>query len=245
MTAPSVDVHIAAHGRTALLQVALTSALIQDYPGEVVVHVYNDCPRQLLECRHSRVRMLNGNKPHPTIGDKRAWMLNPCRADWVAWLDDDDAWAPWRLMSVLAAAKAGADAVFDDTWHVLLDDGSVVVQPCPGGIAFAARTQALRDLGGFDRTLDHGEDNDLRRRFLDAGRPIHRHAEPGYVYRKHREGVSRVGGSAAYQAATNERILAGVEPAGVVAIHPRVLDDAFAHILGSVLYARRARRGLA
>jgi glycosyltransferase involved in cell wall biosynthesis len=110
-------------------------------------------------------------------------------APWIAFLDDDDLWAPHKLREQLAAA-ARRDAVFvygpavrvDEEVHVLHHDTTLPdperaarlllrTNPIPGGCSNPlARTEVLRSVGGFDDRMHLIADWDLWIRLAAAGR---------------------------------------------------------------------------
>jgi glycosyltransferase involved in cell wall biosynthesis len=115
--------------------------------------------------------------------------LDLARSDWVAFLDDDDLWAPDKLSRQLEAAEAaGADFVYCDA--VVVDDAHVPValeaapdpatfasrirmyNSMPGGCSNAmARTSLVRRVGGFDATFGILADWDYWMRALALARP--------------------------------------------------------------------------
>jgi glycosyltransferase involved in cell wall biosynthesis len=95
---------------------------------------------------------------------------------WVAFLDDDDLWAPHKLTRQLdAASKAEAGfvyssaAVLDESFRVTRIDRAprpeqvssllLAFNAVPGGgSGVLVATELVRDVGGFDETLAEGED---------------------------------------------------------------------------------------
>jgi glycosyltransferase involved in cell wall biosynthesis len=101
------------------------------------------------------------------------------RAPWVAFVDDDDLWAPSKLAAQLEALGAEPDAGWSSTSALLLDerlrirarqhaprerllDNLLQYNVIPGGCsAVVARTELVRDVGGFDESLRVLADWDL------------------------------------------------------------------------------------
>ena len=106
-------------------------------------------------------------------------------SEWVAFLDDDDLWAPGHLQGLLAAA-AGADMVCSGCGVVDLErrvigireappEAGIVralhsenVIPTPSGVLL--RTAAVRAAGGFDPALSVNADWDLWLKVAREGR---------------------------------------------------------------------------
>jgi glycosyltransferase involved in cell wall biosynthesis len=124
-----------------------------------VVHVRHDEPRGVSAARNT--------------GIARA------RAPWVAFVDDDDLWGPSKLAAQLEALAAEPGAGWSSTSALLLDEqlrirarqnapregllGRLLeYNVIPGGCsAVVARTELVRDVGGFDESLRVLADWDL------------------------------------------------------------------------------------
>ena len=111
------------------------------------------------------------------------------RAPWVAFLDDDDLWAPTKLRRLLdRAAETGADYLFSGGITIDREGRVLGVQEAPPGgpqlhrellaesvipyipSNIVARTELVRSIGGFDGDLSILGDWDLAVRLSDAGR---------------------------------------------------------------------------
>src|SRR5687767_6173689 len=89
------------YGRVHLLQEALHSFLIQDYPEDLCeLIIVNDYPLQKLIFDHPRVKIFNMAATFPTIGDKENFAIEQCSGDVIAVWDDDDIAMPWHLSNV-------------------------------------------------------------------------------------------------------------------------------------------------
>ena len=137
--------------------------------------------------------------------------IREARAEWVAFCDDDDIWAPQKLRKELdALAESGADFCYAEA--VVLDEearGVFPDQPAPSPDALPSRlltgnvlpggasnvvvkTAMARELGGFDERLSHVEDWDLWLRLADSARGVHC-PEVLVAYRWHGENATARG----------------------------------------------------
>ncbi len=109
--------------------------------------------------------------------------------DWIAFLDDDDVWAPGKLAAQLAAAELhGTDWVYcgmvsvDLSLRIVhgvrpeppetLTRGLPIRNRMPGGPSnVVVRRDALVKTGAFDEAMRHHEDWDLWLRLAQTGRP--------------------------------------------------------------------------
>lgn len=188
---PDVSVVIATRNRWGLLPRALDSALRQEAISleVIVVDDGSDEPRPPIEetddprvtvVRHERQR---GPSAARNTGTELAG------APWVAFLDDDDIWAPRKLVTTVETARgAGADFCYSSA--VLVDTQLRVLglQPAPspdgllrellqrnaipgGGSNVVTSASLLRQAGGYDESLSFGEDWDLWIRLAERARP--------------------------------------------------------------------------
>ena len=186
---PSVSVIIATRNRRALLARALRSTLSQRRVDLEVIVVDDGSddgtPEFLAGVDDGRLHVVRhstsvGTSPAKNDGLSRA------AGEWVAFLDDDDVWAPDKLAAQLQAAAAdpavwvcaGAVTVDGDLrpvgpWLVppaTERDRLLVTNVIPGGgSATLMKTVVLRDVGGFDPALAILNDWDLWIRLSEVG----------------------------------------------------------------------------
>ncbi|HEX2292881.1 MAG TPA: glycosyltransferase family 2 protein [Gaiellaceae bacterium] len=171
------------HGlRAALLQEGVDVEVVVVDDGST-----DETPARLGRFPDDRVRTVRHERSLGQAAARNAG-VGEARAPWVAFLDDDDLWAPGKLRDQLEASeRAGADfawssvAVVDPTLSVV----EIVEAPPAEGIArtllernvlragsstVLARTAAVRRSGGLDPRLDELADWDLWIRLALAGR---------------------------------------------------------------------------
>lgn len=194
-TPPQVSVVIPTRNRWQMLAAnGLAAAELQEGV-EIEIVVVDDAsddetPARLheLAAADGRVRTIR----HDTrrgLAAARNTGAGAARAEWIAFLDDDDLWAPQKLRLQLAAAQSpGVDWVYGRA--VVVDGAKRVIggHPFPdptdlaellrggnhvpgGGSNVLVRASAFRTTGGFDETLRYFEDWDLWLRLLKLGPP--------------------------------------------------------------------------
>jgi glycosyltransferase involved in cell wall biosynthesis len=211
MPAPLVSVVVPTQNRSAMLQQALSSVLDQEGV-ELELIVVDDgssdaTPQVLEQIDDDRLEVLRHERP---LGVSRARNAGIARArgEWIAFLDDDDLWAPGKLRTQLShAAEHGttfsysAAVAIDDRMSAtrlthppgpdavkrLLFGGNVIGSPS----VVLLSADLLARVGGFDERLPPMEDWDLWIRAASAGRPglI---TEPLAAYREHGENAMTV-----------------------------------------------------
>jgi glycosyltransferase involved in cell wall biosynthesis len=200
-----VSVVIPTRGRVDLLSCAVATALGQGVDMEIVV--VDDASGDgtavwLADQKDRRLRVVR----HTTrrgVSAARNSGIRAARGAWVAFLDDDDAWAPDKLESQLSAARAaGCRWVYTGDVHVderlQLLGGGPPLSPAaamamlssqntlPSGASnVMVRADLLAAVGGFDTSLRRTEDWDMWIRLARTGPPAWV-CRPQVAYRHHR-----------------------------------------------------------
>ena len=253
---PEVSVVIPTRNRRNSVLGAIESALRQeDVAVEIVV--VDDGSTDGTEAAVSAVGGVRVIR-HPVslgVAAARNAGISAAAANWIAFLDDDDLWAPWKLRRQLAAARDGgapwaygAAIVIDEQHRIvavheapspdLMAEHLTRYNGVPAGASnVLVRRQLLRATGGFDTALHHLADWDLWIRLTEAHLPA-RSVERLVAYLRHPENmhVSQINSARrefAYMskkvAATSGRRLDG-------SLFPQWLADG---------YSRAGRRGRA
>jgi glycosyltransferase involved in cell wall biosynthesis len=188
---PEVSVVIPTRDRAGLLERTLAGALGQRHV-EVEVIVVDDGSTDgtaalVEDLGDPRLRLVRHEFARG-VASARNHGVAEARADWVAFLDDDDLWAPSKLRSQLDAAEAvGASFAFcgavmvDERLRVLrtfeqpdserLAETLASMNAIPAGCSnVVARTDLVRSVGGFDERLFQLADWDLWYRLACAAR---------------------------------------------------------------------------
>ena len=193
MTEPEVSVIIPTRNRWPLLSThALPSALAQqDVDLEIVVVVDasdDETGSRLRALDDPRVRVVRDDTERGLPGARNVG-AGVARGTWLAFLDDDDLWAPRKLRVQLDSARAtGAAWVYAQCIVVDADKRPLDLHPFPdpeelpalllggnhvpgGGSNVIVRAETFRDVGGFDDELRHFEDWDLWLRLVQVAAP--------------------------------------------------------------------------
>jgi glycosyltransferase involved in cell wall biosynthesis len=189
---PEVTVVVPTHDRLPFLSLTLHSALSQrDVDLEIVVvdDASSDGTAQWV-ARHSdgRVRVIS-NVSSRGVSVARNQGIEAATGTWVAFLDDDDLWAPDKLARQMEAllrsrrrwAYAG-DVLLDERLRViggspppgpdeLVEDLSRFNSVPAGASNVVVHAEVLEEVGGFDPGLSNNEDWDLWIRLARAGLP--------------------------------------------------------------------------
>jgi hypothetical protein len=189
---PDVTVVIPTRNRWGLLSsAALRSALVQEEVDVEVVVVddgsEDETPERLAALDDARVRVIRHDESRGVAQARNAGIA-AARADWLAFLDDDDLWSPRKLRLQLDAAAgagasfayAGAAAVAEDrSWLYSLAPEDPTTLPRTllshnvlwGGCSnVIARTDLVRSIGAFDPRLFQLADWDLWIRLTQESR---------------------------------------------------------------------------
>jgi len=177
---PRATVVIPTRDRPVMLAGALASALGQrDVDLEVVVVDDGSSPPVADSVSaDERVRVVRHASPRG-VSAARNTGIESARGPWIAFLDDDDLWAPDKIASQLAVVEV-AGAVWVYAGDVTVDENLHVVSGAPppppeevvaslsaynsmpaGASNVVVRSDALRAVGGFDPGLKTSEDWDM------------------------------------------------------------------------------------
>ncbi len=189
---PEVTVVIPTRDRRSLLLRTLRSALAQEGVKLEIVVVDDgsaDGTRGAVEALgDERIRLVRHDRPRGVAGARNAGIA-AATGEWVAFLDDDDLWAPHKLRTQLAvAAERGADFTYTGALFVSDDLEPLLEREAPpvaqlreriplsnavpaGGSNVVVRAELVRALGGFDDKLEQLTDWDLWWRLAEVGTP--------------------------------------------------------------------------
>jgi glycosyltransferase involved in cell wall biosynthesis len=180
---PRVSVVIPTHNRKSLLVRTLASVLAQERV-EVAAIVVDEgstdgTANALSSLADSRISVVHHPVPEGVAAARNAG-LERVDTDWVAFVDDDDLWAPDKLAAQLDALAANPECEWSCTGAIVVDESlSIIgVEDVPaadglverlltynaipgGGSSVIARRTVLRGLGGFDPELHVVADWDL------------------------------------------------------------------------------------
>ena len=224
----SVSIVIPTRDRWPLLAATLTSALAQE-DVELEVVIVDDGSASPTPAASpfddERVRVAR-NEHSLGVARARTRGIEEARGEWVAFLDDDDVWAPAKLRRQLDAAAGGnASFAYAAVVHVTAGRGTVAVaaappadrlaelltayNPIPAGASnVIAATDLVRWVGGFDPEFGHLADWDMWVR-LAAAAPAADCDEPLVGYRLHPQSMRSTAGGALAELARFDRMHGG------------------------------------
>jgi glycosyltransferase involved in cell wall biosynthesis len=205
-----VSIVIPTHGRRDLLRAAVHSAMGQrGVTSEIVVvdDGSSDGTSEWLDT-HRDARLIVLSHPSPRgVSAARNSGLEVARGRWIAFLDDDDVWAPDKLMCQLAEAVDkdrgwvyAGDVHVDEQLRTLgggppLLPGEAMrlltaYNTLPSGASnVVVRADVLSSVGVFDTSLRRTEDWDMWLRLAETGPPACV-PRPLVAYRHHRRNAS-------------------------------------------------------
>lgn len=186
-----VSIVVPTRNRAGLLVKTLASALRQrDLDLEVIVvddASSDDTAARVAQLGDARVRVVRLDTPCGLPGARNHGAAE-ARGEWLAFLDDDDLWAPDKLArQVDAARRAGRDWAY--TGSVNFEDGRIVYSQPPlpphdvvaalprynaipgGGSNVLVRRTVWSAAGPFDTRLPMGEDWEMWIRLAQRGAP--------------------------------------------------------------------------
>jgi glycosyltransferase involved in cell wall biosynthesis len=189
---PHLTVVIPTHNRSALLAQTLRSALNQRAVDLQVVVVddgsSDDTPDVVARLQDRRVTLIRNERPQG-VSAARNCGIAAASGEWIAFLDDDDLWAPDKLMSQLVAARRDArswacsgSVTVTQSLEILAGapppTAESIVEQLPlrnvvpaGASNVVVRKDVLAEVGLFDLQLRHMSDWDLWIRLGQFGLP--------------------------------------------------------------------------
>ena len=208
---PRVSVVIPTRNRKRLLLRALGSALGQEGVHVEVIVVDEGSTDGTADAVESlgetRVTVVRNEFPRGVAAARNAG-LERAEHDWVAFLDDDDFWAPGKLAAQVDAIAARPGGEWCCAGAVVVNESLTVVgiEACAqgaglierllaynaipgGGSSVLARTAAVREVGGFDTELTVVADWDLWIR-LALRSPLAAVDRPLVAYVRHASSMS-------------------------------------------------------
>jgi glycosyltransferase involved in cell wall biosynthesis len=205
-----VSIVIPTHGRLEFLRSAVRSAMSQrDVDVEVVVvdDASSDGTRDWLNSHgDARLRVVR-HSVQRGVSEARNSGLEVAQGRWIAFLDDDDVWAPEKLTSQLAEAlRTGTGWVYAGDVHVdeqltplgggpplrpheVIKDLAAYNTLPSGASNVVIRAGLLTEIGTFDPSLTRTEDWDMWLRLAATGPPACV-PRPLVAYRHHRGNAS-------------------------------------------------------
>lgn len=231
-----VSVIVPTHNRRQMLPQAVSSILRQ-HGVSIELIVVNDGSSDetrpwldRLAAADPRVKVVHHVKPRFISGARNVG-IRCATARWVAFCDDDDLWAPDKLVSQLAAMRASATrwsctgvAVVDENLEIVghyhVKGGAALAgllerNGIPTGSSVIVERQLVRQVGGFDPALRGSEDWDLWIRLAQHS-PLAAVDRPLIAYRLGRQSLSmNIGPMRAGRLAIAERYAALAAAHGV------------------------------
>jgi glycosyltransferase involved in cell wall biosynthesis len=185
MSPPDVTVVIPTYNRPALLRRAVASAWAQEQVSLEVIVVDDGSMPPVTASDVPQGVIVTRNGASGGVVSARNLGVQQARAPWIAFLDDDDWWAPdhvHRLLTAVTRAKAGF--AYAATWNVDLANDQAVLRLAPSPVGLVSQLlhanaigtpscvivnrSLYLSLGGFDGRLSVVADWDLWIRLAGA-----------------------------------------------------------------------------
>lgn len=258
MTADRITVVIPTRNRCRLLRQTLGTVFAQEGAEVDVVVVdegsTDETPGMLARLRSDRLTVLRHEQAKGVSAARNAGIA-AATGTWVAFVDDDDLWAPGKLGAQIAAARSGKGAGWTCAGAVRLNtrlqvrgaerppvvstvaDKLLAHNVIPGGASgVMARTDLVREVGGFDEAISSLADYDLWIR-LGLAAPLAVADRPLVGYRIHPAGMAHNVGRSEQELAYVEKKYQQVRSTRGIAIQ----KDMFLWLFGA-LYLRQGQR---
>lgn len=143
---PTVSCQCITYGRLELLEEAIQSFLLQDYPGWKELVILNDVPGVQLSMKFPRekeeIRIYNEEVRYATIGEKRNACVDLCQGEIICPWDDDDISLPWRISTIVQEMKNYQYYKPGRFWFI----SSGVLHPVP-------KKNVAHAMGGWSKSL--------------------------------------------------------------------------------------------
>ena len=226
---PPVSCICPTYGRPALLEEAVQSFLLQDYPGTKELIVLNDFDQQILSFDHPEVVVVNVPRRFKTLGEKHNAAVALATHDLIFLWDDDDIYLPHRL--TFSVERFDDEKGFFKPARALVSvDGRL---SGPASNVFAAGSCWSRDM--FERVrgyapVDVAHDVELEARFEEAapGSTATYDIDPDEIYYIYRWGTGAYNGSGfsenqhdAVAEAVQQQVQGGLLDVGQISLTPR------------------------
>ncbi len=181
---PKVSCQCITYGRTQLLDEAVESFLLQDYPGDKELVILNDCPNLRIECELPEIRVINLPYRMKTIGEKRNACVALCTGEIIFPWDDDDIHLPHRISYSLQQMTNHRYYKSDSLWF--WKNGEVSPEP-KKAVAHAMGCWSVEffdEVGGYPH-IQSGQDMALEELFKGPSRYVEqtRPEDIYYIYR--------------------------------------------------------------
>ena len=227
MNEPTVSVIIPTYNRLGLVEQAIDSALGQTFRDLEIIVVddgSSDGTGAALE-RKYRDQIIYRRQENQGESAARNHGISIAKGKYIAFLDSDDIWCPEKLAIQVSTLEdphhEGAVVAYSSAW--MIDENGDTIQSGPIGrwktgqrlelndltegprmygppSNMLIRTRELREAGGFDPSIQFGEDWDLVIRLRSKGRFVFID-QPLYYYRVHRnsqQGIPKTEDLSAY-----------------------------------------------